>query len=237
MVIFLPIWVFVSFLAAQQIIIFILWLLNWMRVPISSLNETVLTTVLAAFIYVITIGLVIGLPWIIKKRRVTAEEIGLQRLPLWRDILMAPAGLVVYLVISAVFMLAVTAIFPAFDPNQHQDTGFSSITEQYQLILAFITLVVIAPVAEEVLFRGYLFGKLRKIVPVWLAIVVTSILFAAIHGAWNLAIDTFALSVVLCLLRISTGSIWASMLLHMAKNGIAFYILFVDPILHSTIGG
>lgn len=237
MAILLPLWVFVSLLAAQQIVIFVLWALKGMKVPVSSINETVLTTVLAACIYVITIGLVIGLPWLIKKKRVTAEDIGLHRLPFWRDILMAPAGLVVYLVLSAVLMLAISALFPGFDSNQHQDTGFSSITQQYQLILAFITLVVIAPVAEEVLFRGYLFGKLRKIVPVWIAIVITSLLFAAIHGAWNLAIDTFALSVVLCLLRLSTGSLWASMLLHMIKNGIAFYILFVNPILTSTIGG
>jgi membrane protease YdiL (CAAX protease family) len=150
---------------------------------------------------------------------------------------MAPVGLIVYLIISAVLMLVISTLVPSFDANQHQDTGFSGITQQYQLILAFITLVIVAPVAEEILFRGYLFGKLKKFVPIWVAILITSVVFGFIHGAWNLAIDTFALSVVLCLLRLSTGSIWAPMLLHMTKNGIAFYILFVNPILNSTIGG
>ena len=103
--------------------------------------------------------------------------------------------------------------------------------------MAFLTLVVIAPVAEETIFRGYLLGKLRKFVPVWLAILATSVLFGAVHGAWNLAIDTFALSVVMSLLRQNTGSLWASILLHMTKNGIAFYILFINPAILHTLGG
>ena len=81
-----------------------------------------------------------------------------------------------------------------------------------------------------------MYGKLKKFVPIWVAILVTSALFGSIHGAWNLAIDTFALSIVLCLLRESTGNIWASILLHMAKNGIAFYILFINPTLFTTLG-
>lgn len=227
----LPLWVLISFLLAQQLVIALIWLLRGLDVPLGSLNESVLTTVLAAVIYLVTVALVIGVPRLAKKQRVTAEEIGLHRLPLWKDILMAPAGLIVYVILSAVLMLLATLLLPAFDANQAQDTGFTGLSVQYEYLLAFATLVVIAPVAEEVLFRGYLFGKLRKFVPVWVAIVVTSILFGLIHGAWNLAIDTFALSIILCLLRITTGSLWAPILLHMAKNGIAFYILFVNPLL------
>jgi len=36
---------------------------------------------------------------------------------------------------------------------------------------------------------------------------------------------------VLCTLRIVTGSIWAGVLLHMIKNGLAFYVLFVAPMM------
>lgn len=238
----LPLWILVSFIVAQQLTIGILWVLTVLHVPLSNLNSNVFTTIVSVFIYGLTIGLVVGLPWTIKKHRTTPSDIGLNRLPLWRDILMAPVGLIIYLVLSAVLMLVISATVPAFNPTAPQTTGFSGISQQYELILAFLTLVVLAPVAEEVLFRGYLFGKLRKHVPVWAAILATSVLFGLIHvafslDAWNVAIDTFALSVVLCLLRLSTGSIWASILLHMIKNGIAFYILFVNPVLASTIGG
>ncbi len=236
-ILILPAWVFVSFIAAQQVTIALLWVLRSLNMGVASLNENVLATVLAAFIYVVTIGLVIGLPWLIRKQRTTKADIGLQGLPFWKDILMAPAGLVIYIVLSTILTIVATVLIPGFDVTQPQDTGFTGITKQYEFILAFMTLVVIAPIAEEVLFRGYLFGKLRKYVPVWVAILVTSIFFGALHGAWNVAVDTFALSVILCLLRLSTNSLWAPILLHMIKNGIAFFALFVYPVLNGTIGG
>jgi len=130
-----------------------------------------------------------------------------------------------------------TTLFPWIDVNQVQDTGFSNLGQRYEYILAFLTLVVIAPVAEEAIFRGYLYGKVKKFVPIWVAILATSLLFGFIHGAWNLAIDTFALSIILCILRESTGSIWSSILLHMAKNSIAFYVLFINPLLLAIIVG
>jgi membrane protease YdiL (CAAX protease family) len=136
---------------------------------------------------------------------------------------------------SSLLILAVSKIFPGFNISQVQNTGFSKLTQHYEFVLAFITLVLIAPFAEELLFRGYLFGKLRKYIPIWTAVVVISMVFGAFHGAWNLAIDTFALSVILCLLRITTDSIWSSIMLHMLKNGIAFYILFIYPTFLSTL--
>jgi hypothetical protein len=237
MALILPAWIYVSFLAAQMLTIGLVWLIDVAHLPIRLLNENILATILAAFIYLATLGLAIGLPWLIKKKRVSLLDIGLQRLPSLSDIGLAPAGLIVYVILSSLLMLAASALFPWFDAGQIQDTGFSQLATRYEYILAFVTLVVVAPVAEEVLFRGYLLGKLKRFLPIWVAIIITSLLFAAVHGAWNLAIDTFALSIVLCVLRQTTGSLWASILLHMIKNGIAFYLLFINPLLLHTLGG
>ncbi len=230
-------WVFGGFFGAQIVVAGLVWLLKLLNVPIASLDNAILETVLAALIYLVTLGLVIGLPWLVKKRRTTLSDVGLQRLPNWTDILMAPAGLIVYLALSSILVTLATSLFPWFNVNQPQDTGFYQQTSYgYEIILAFVTLVVIAPVAEEIIFRGYLFGRLKRYAPVWVAIVVTSVVFGALHGAWNLAVDTFALSVVMSLLRQNTGSLWASILLHMSKNGLAFYILFINPTFLHTLG-
>lgn len=233
----LPVWVLVSFFGAQLLTEGIVLLLVKLGVPFAAIDTTVLNALLAAFIYALTLALVIILPWLIKKRRTHRTDLGFTRLPSWTDILLAPAGLVVYFVVSALLILAATHLVPAFNVDQVQNTGFSQLNQRYEYVLAFITLVVVAPLAEETLFRGYLFGKLRKVAPLWLAILIVSALFAALHGAWNVGIDTFALSIVLCLLRVSTGNLWASILVHMMKNGIAFYILFINPSLFSTLGG
>ncbi len=238
MIVVLPGWIFGGFLIAQLLVGGLLWSLSSLPIsPLAAINENLLTTAVAALIYLVTLGIVIGLPWIIKKRRVTLHDLGLHRLPSWTDILTAPAGLVVYFVISTALIYLATVLLAGFDVSEAQNTGFESLGQRYEYILAFLTLVVIAPVAEEILFRGYLFGNLKKFVPIWIAILVTSLLFGFIHGAWNVAIDTFALSIMLCLLRLWTGSLWAPILLHMTKNGIAFYFLFINPTLLNTLGG
>jgi membrane protease YdiL (CAAX protease family) len=242
MVFIYPAWITVSFFAAQLVIQLLVWIMITINIPIKSINNTVLETILTVLVYLLTILMTIGLPFVLKKVQTTWSEIGITRYPEWKDILITPAGLIVYLLISSILLFLFSVLFPGINIAQKQIIGFNDVILQYQFILAFLSLVVIAPIAEEVLFRGYLFGKLKNIVPIWLAVLVTSIIFGVFHlinsgnFAWNLAIDTFVLSIVLCLLRVMTGNIWASILLHMVKNGIAFYLYFISPLLLVTLG-
>jgi len=233
----LPALVFVGFFTAELIVTYGAALLNYLGFSFGAINESILSTIFSAIIYLLAIIITIGLPWIIKKHKTNREELGLSRLPSWMDILITPAGLIVYIIFSAVLSLIFFKIFPGLDANQVQNVGFSGMSQRYEYILAFITLVIVAPIAEETLFRGYLFGKLKKYhIPIWLAMIITSALFGAIHGQWDLALDTFALSMVMCLLRQVTGNLWSPILLHIAKNGIAYYILFINPIFLTTLG-
>lgn len=232
-----PVWVFLGFMLAQAIVLAVIAILVNLNVPLGSVNEIILNSVGGAIIYALAIVIVVGLPWVIKKKPTSLEELGLQRLPRWVDIALAPAGMIVYLILTSILMTAAMALLTFVDFSQAQETGFAQIATQPEYILAFISLVLVAPFAEEVLFRGYLFGKLRKYTPLWVSILITSALFALVHFQWNVAIDVFALSIVLCLLRVVSGSIWPSILLHMLKNGVAFYFLFINPSLLSTLGG
>jgi membrane protease YdiL (CAAX protease family) len=228
-------WVFVGFAAASVIMSGLVVILQNMGVSLVSINGTVLNFIFAALVYVLTLAIVIGLPWLVKKHRTTASDIGTTRWPSYMDILLSLAGIVIYFIISSILSNVIQYLVPSLDFNQAQETGFAGINQRYEYMLAFLTLVVIAPVAEEILFRGYLYGKLRKHVPVWAAALITSALFGAVHGQWNVAIDVFALSLVLCSLREVTGNIWAGMLVHMLKNSVAFYFLFINTSLLDTI--
>jgi membrane protease YdiL (CAAX protease family) len=202
-------------------------------------EAAVAEAVIAALIYIVTIALVVGLPWVNKKLvhlRATAKDLGYGRWMSWTDILLGPAGFLVYIVLSAL-LVYVGSLVIGFNTTQTQDVGFQGLQTYTQYVLAFITLVVMAPIAEETLFRGYLYDKVKKYVPTWLAIIITSVTFGLVHGQWNVGLDVFALSIVLCLLREISGSIWPSIWLHMLKNGIAFYILFISPMILHTLGG
>lgn len=233
----LPLWVVLSFIVAQLFSMLLIYLFEIAGFDLDSMNQSLLVLMLTAFAYLFMIIFIIGIPWLIKKSPTSLEDIGITRLPSWTDILLSPAGLIIYVLISVLLSVVFAIIFPSIDLNQAQETGFDNLSRNYEYYLAFVALVVLAPVAEEVIFRGYLYGKLKKYVPIWVAIIMTSIVFGAVHGAWNLAIDTFALSVIMCLLREITGNIWSSILLHMIKNGIAYYFLFINTALLTTLGG
>lgn len=230
-------WVVLGFFIATLIVGALVWLIDAVGADLSRVNETVLNTVAAALLYSLAALIIIGLPQIVERFRTSRTELGIRRLPNWRDIALAPAAFVVYFIATAIVTAAVTHLVPGFDLNEAQDVGFTDLSLQYEYILAFLTLVVLAPLAEELLFRGYLYGKLRSWMPVLLAAIVTSVIFGVVHGQWNVGLDVFVLSLVMCGLREMTGGIWAGVLLHMIKNGLAFYILFINPSLLNTIGG
>ena len=235
-----PAWVVFCFFIAQLTVFLIGQLFNIFKISFISINETILNSTILSVVYLLTIILVIFLPRLFEKLRhyhIENIDIGWNRLPKWSDILLTPASLVIYFILSALTIFIISNIFSDFDINQTQNVGFDDLNTQIDYILAFVSLVIIAPIAEETLFRGYLYGKLRQHVPIWLAIVVVSATFGALHGSWNVAIDTFVLSVILCLLRQMTDGLWAPLLLHITKNGIAFYFLFINPILLSKLGG
>jgi len=226
----LPVWVLAGFILAQVIIGLVLLLLKELGISFAGVNESTFQTVAATIIYVLSLVIVIGLPWVVKKYKTTQQDIGLAQPATWTDIFLTPIAFIVYILLSYV-LTSIASHFPFYSIDQVQDTGFSQLNQGYEYLLAFLTLVVMAPIAEEILFRGYLLGKLRKHVPIWAAILITSILFGLVHFAWNVGVDVFALSIVLCLLRIGTGRLWPSILLHMLKNGLAFYFLFINPVL------
>lgn len=233
----LPLWVLVGFILAQILLAVAVEVLSGFGVPFEGVNPSVLNAVVAAIVYALTIAIVVGVPLKWRRLQTTREELGLTRLPSWLDIGLAPVGFVVYTLLAVVLLAVITRTFPGFDADEAQDVGFENLRHYYEYVLAFVTLVVMAPVAEEVLLRGYLYGKLRKVTSVATALIISSLLFSIMHFQLNVALNVLPLGVVLVVLREMTGSIWAGILLHMLKNGIAFYLLFVDPSFMDTIGG
>lgn len=99
--------------------------------------------------------------------------------------------------------------------NFKEDSGNE---EMIATLLTLFTSVIVAPVAEECCFRGFLFSTLKKVAGVPAAIIATSIFFASIHMALVQQIPLFILSVLLCLLYNRTRSLLLPILLHMAVN-------------------
>lgn len=199
----------------------------WM--PEEVLESPITNTIYSIVSYVLAIILTIYLPPKIWKKKFSPssrESLGLMGLPTWTDIGLAPVGYVASILI-AMGLTALFSLMPWFDANQAQELGYSPYMMGLERGAAFVMLAVVAPIAEEILFRGFLYGKLRIMIPKWLAILTTSLIFGLVHMQWNVGISVFAMSVVTCTLREITGTIYAGILVHIINNGVAFYLIYV----------
>ena len=243
-----PLWVIVSFYVANFIILSILQLVALTGVNLLVLvGESVLQAVVGAIIQSATLLIALGVPFWLFRTKIKRATLGLKELlPTWRDVMLAPLFYIAAF-FTSVFMIAVIGqIFPSLNLTTDQSVGIDSefITQRYELILAYVTLTIVVPIVEEVLFRGYLHGMLRKRMPAWPTYLITAITFSALHlgigrldeWQWNVAIDTFFLSIWLGILREKTGGVWAGILVHMIKNSIAFFFMFVMPVVSPGMG-
>lgn len=78
--------------------------------------------------------------------------------------------------------------------------------------------VIVAPLTEELIFRGYLYGVMRKYAGRLAAIFVSSCLFAAIHQHLAAFPGLFLLAVALCLVYEATGCLLVSIVMHALFN-------------------
>ena len=86
------------------------------------------------------------------------------------------------------------------------------------LILMSITAVIVAPLCEEVVFRGYIYPTLKKFNGIWIAALVSALIFSAAHGSLAALLPLFIFGVVLVFLYERTGSIWAPIGAHFLFN-------------------
>ncbi len=101
--------------------------------------------------------------------------------------------------------------------------------------------VLIAPLMEELVFRGVLFIIFESRFGLGWAVALTALLFAALHiseywGAWNHLLMLLVVSLVFSLARGATGSVTPSYLLHLAYNGLMMLALYAQTRHFQSVG-
>jgi tetratricopeptide (TPR) repeat protein len=92
-------------------------------------------------------------------------------------------------------------------------------------VTAVLCVVVVAPIAEEIIFRGLIYGALENWLRVVGAILGSAFIFAMVHFQFVHFAPIFLLGVVLGWTRWKTGSLGLPILLHVLNNGLALLIL------------
>ncbi len=173
-----------------------------------------------------------------RRRNISFKSIGIRGKFLLRDLKYAIVGFSAYLLIYLSVVSVLQYLIHGFNTSQKQNLGIPNSAHGGNLWLLFIMLVILPPIAEELLFRGFIYTSLRPKMNKIIAAIIVSLLFATPHLfesnnglLWVAGIDTFTLSMVLVYVREKTDKLWASIIIHFLKNFVAFASLYL---LHSS---
>lgn len=112
-------------------------------------------------------------------------------------------------------------------PEVNTDIGVDWDSGPFALGLAIASTVIIAPIAEELMFRGYLMDSIRKMHGDWIAIAISSLIFGLIHiEPYTVGMAAIG-GLIYGYVRIKTGSLWPSIIGHMMWNGFALVVTYL----------
>ena len=157
----------------------------------------------------------------------------------WRHWYLAPliGGLVgfVMLSFSAVLSMAgynewMADLAGVEDPSQDVVKMIKENDDPVTLVLMAVLACVGAPIAEEVVFRGYIYGVAKKFSNIAFAVVFSGLLFATVHMNMAGMLPLFVLGVALALVYEATGSLWTPIAAHFAFNAANIGLMMLSKV-------
>ncbi|MBN1494722.1 CPBP family intramembrane metalloprotease [Candidatus Peregrinibacteria bacterium] len=179
-------------------------------------------------IYILQVaGMILPLYYFaVYKKGAKLKDFGFKSIGLKKTVLWVLFSYVVYigtgvLLIMTFYSLGIGSL--GFEPQKSIFEIFGRDT--LGIAIAFLIALVIAPLTEEIFFRGFVLQTLAKILgPAW-GIALTALIFASVHFEFQSIMPLLILSVVLNVLFIKTRSVWPGIVFHILNNSIAFFIV------------
>ena len=126
-------------------------------------------------------------------------------------LLLAGAGLAQY----GNFLMAILQSF--INSSAYQES-MTRITEGKSLLMMIFWMGIIAPAAEEMIFRWLIYLRLRDWLRAVPAMVISGVFFGIYHGNLVQGVYASILGILFAYFMELTGSLWASVLLHVGAN-------------------
>ena len=144
------------------------------------------------------------------------------------------AGVAIGLLAAAYPMIILTqvAVYQFVSPENRPQEVVTFLVESQswaeRIAIGFLAIVV-APVSEELIFRGYLYGVIRKYRNRFWAILISAGTFAAIHLHLPAMPGLFVFALVLAIAYEWTSSLWTTILMHSCFNAVSVYFAIFHP--------
>ncbi len=102
--------------------------------------------------------------------------------------------------------------------------------------LTFVSVGIIAPLSEELYFRGLLHRLFQPHLKLWLRVLISSTLFALAHfDSVGVVVSSYVMGVVIALAYERSKSLWLPIAIHMATNSIAVLLLYLVLFLQNIL--
>ena len=158
--------------------------------------------------------------WLIavRGRGASWHQLGLRRPSSWGLLGIVPLALIGAFTILIIYSIMIQRL-GLFDL---QPTSVPTFLLEDPVTLAGLIFlaIVVAPVVEELFFRGFAFPALRPQLGLWGAAAASALLFGLAHISLGLLLPTASLGLLLVYVYVRTGSLWSSILLHSSFNAI-----------------
>ncbi|HFJ9462189.1 CPBP family glutamic-type intramembrane protease [Bacillus cereus] len=132
-------------------------------------------------------------------------------------------GMIFSVGISQIQFYILAHTLPNFLVTMLEDGNVINTSNVYMTIFTFISACVLAPIMEEVIFRGFFLQRMAYKWGIKKAVIISSIIFGLGHFD---VIGAFMFGVVMCLLYIKTQNIWTNIAVHALNNLIATSMQF-----------
>ena len=140
---------------------------------------------------------------------------------------------------SYIFALGSGFFIREMFPSLYYIFGLMSITSNLSSFgVDFLSTVIFGPICEELIFRGIIFNRLDKRIPLIWAILISSYLFTSFHP-YEAYLSCFIFGITMCIAYLISGNILIPITLHMLNNLISIFVPYIPNIIefiNSEIG-
>lgn len=177
-------------------------------------------------LYGIQVLLMVGAVWFfaIYWRRASFRDLGLTYYSIIKTVWYSFLALLLIILINFVYVFLMTRIFKITPPASKIEELVSN--KNVSSIMLLVVVSVIAPICEEIFFRGFLFQGFKKSWGVLAGILVSSFLFAAAHLDLYNFIPLMAIGWILSYIFHKTKSLFPVIFLHASYNLLMILVLF-----------
>lgn len=130
---------------------------------------------------------------------------------------LAVIGITICLSVALNNIISMSSLVSVSEEYQNASDAFYGSTIWLELLGS----ALITPFLEELLHRGVVYGRLRRMMGMWPAVVVSALIFAGLHFNIVQFIYAFLLGVVFALFVEKTGRLSSAVIAHVIANGIA----------------